>query len=217
MGSQRIGHDWSDLAHTHTHTHTCCSTKLQTSWSREAPTVFQVQGFSKHQALSFILTFSLNSDSHPMIVYNYLQFLDSQLRLKKLKSHRLPGSSAGKESACQCRRPWFNSWVRKISWKKDRLPAPVFMGFPDGSDGKESTCNMGDLGSIPGLGRSPGGGHPECPSLTCRVSTTGRPQKSLQTILWLNPFDAQVFIKLINCLNFRQQTYFSPQTLPPMD
>ena len=27
-----------------------------------------------------------------------------------------------------------------------------------GSDGKESTCNAGDLGSIPGLGRSPGGG-----------------------------------------------------------
>jgi len=32
-------------------------------------------------------------------------------------------------------------------------------GFPGGSDGKESTCNVGELGSIPGLGRSPGGGH----------------------------------------------------------
>ena len=31
-------------------------------------------------------------------------------------------------------------------------------GFPGGSPGKESTCNTGDLGSIPGLGRSPGGG-----------------------------------------------------------
>ena len=31
--------------------------------------------------------------------------------------------------------------------------------FPYGSDGKESTCISGDLGSIPGLGRSPGGGH----------------------------------------------------------
>ena len=30
------------------------------------------------------------------------------------------------------------------------------MGFPGGSDAKESTCNVGDLGSIPGLGRSPG-------------------------------------------------------------
>ena len=43
--------------------------------------------------------------------------------------------------------------------EKDRLPTPVFLGFPGGSDGKESAGNMGDLGSIPGLGRSPGGGY----------------------------------------------------------
>ena len=35
---------------------------------------------------------------------------------------------------------------------------PVFLDFPGGSDSKESTCNAGDLGSIPGLGRSPGEG-----------------------------------------------------------
>ena len=33
------------------------------------------------------------------------------------------------------------------------------MGFPGGSDGKESACNVGDLGSIPGLGRFPGEGN----------------------------------------------------------
>ena len=33
------------------------------------------------------------------------------------------------------------------------------MGFPGDSDGKESTCNAGDLGLIPGLGRFSGGGH----------------------------------------------------------
>ena len=32
-------------------------------------------------------------------------------------------------------------------------------GCPGGSDGKESACNAGDLGSIPGLGRSPGEGN----------------------------------------------------------
>ena len=32
----------------------------------------------------------------------------------------------------------------------------VELGFPGGSAGKESSCNVGDLGSIPGLGRSPG-------------------------------------------------------------
>ena len=49
--------------------------------------------------------------------------------------------------------------VGKIHWRKDRLPTPVFLGFPGGSDGKESACNVGDLSSIPELGRFPGGGH----------------------------------------------------------
>ena len=42
--------------------------------------------------------------------------------------------------------------------KKNRLPTPVFLGFPCGSAGKESTCNAGNLGSIPGLGKSSGEG-----------------------------------------------------------
>ena len=53
---------------------------------------------------------------------------------------------------------WLDSWVRKICWRRDRLPTPVFLGFPDGSADKESACNAGDLGCIPGLGRSPGEG-----------------------------------------------------------
>ena len=52
----------------------------------------------------------------------------------------------------------FNSWVRKSHWRRDRLPTSVFLGFPCGSTGKESACNKGDLGSIPGLGRSLGEG-----------------------------------------------------------
>ena len=52
-----------------------------------------------------------------------------------------------------------NPWVRKIRWRRDRLPTAVFLGFPGGSAGKESACNVGDLGSIPGLGRSPGEGN----------------------------------------------------------
>ena len=51
--------------------------------------------------------------------------------------------------------------------KGSDLYQPVFINdlmypgrkcFPGGSDGKESACNVGDLGSISGLGRSPGGG-----------------------------------------------------------
>ena len=62
------------------------------------------------------------------------------------------GSSAGKESTCNAGdpRPQFDSWVRKFPWRRDRLPTPVFLGFPHGSDGKEPACNEGDLGLIPG-------------------------------------------------------------------
>ena len=35
----------------------------------------------------------------------------------------------------------------------------LLTGFPGGSDYKESTCNVGDLGSVLGLGRSPGEGN----------------------------------------------------------
>ena len=52
----------------------------------------------------------------------------------------------------------FNSWVRDIHRRRDRLPTPVFSGSPYGSAGKECACNAGDVGSIPGPGRSPGGG-----------------------------------------------------------
>ena len=39
------------------------------------------------------------------------------------------------------------------------MKPPNELGFPGGSESKESACNAGDPGSIPGLGRSPGGGH----------------------------------------------------------
>ena len=59
---------------------------------------------------------------------------------------------------CNAGGPQFNSWVGKIPSRRAWQPTPVFMGFPGGSDGKESACNAGDLGLIPGLGRSPGEG-----------------------------------------------------------
>ena len=43
--------------------------------------------------------------------------------------------------------------------KRDRLPTSVFLGFSDGSAGKESTCIVRDLSSIPRLERSPGEGN----------------------------------------------------------
>ena len=78
-----------------------------------------------------------------------------------------------KEINLHCRRPWFNSWVGKICWRTERLATPVFLGFPCGSDSKESTCDAGDRGSIRGLGRSPGKGkgYPILyPGLGCKES-----------------------------------------------
>ena len=42
-----------------------------------------------------------------------------------------------------------------------------FLGFPSGSDGKDSACNVGYPGSTPGFGRSPGGGHGNSLQYSC--------------------------------------------------
>ena len=49
------------------------------------------------------------------------------------------------------------------------------MGFPGGSDGKESACNAGDVGSILGLGRSPGEGHSNRLQYFCLENSTEEP------------------------------------------
>ena len=69
-------------------------------------------------------------------------------------------------------RTWVSCIVRQIlyHWATVAYTQPLLcvyiythihthMGFCGGSDVKESACSMGDLGSIPGLGRSPGEGH----------------------------------------------------------
>ena len=48
------------------------------------------------------------------------------------------------------------------------------MGFPGGSDGKESAHNVGDLCLIPGLGRSPGGGHGDPLQYSCLENSMDR-------------------------------------------
>ena len=88
-----------------------------------------------------------------MAILSLLNFSVFDLIYEKMG---FPGSTASE--SLQCRRPQFDSWVRKIPWRKDRLPTPVPTGFRGGSDGKESACNTEDLGFIPSLGNSPGGG-----------------------------------------------------------
>ena len=45
-----------------------------------------------------------------------------------------PGSSVGKESACNAGDPGSIPGLGLIPWRMDRLPTPVFLGFPDGSE-----------------------------------------------------------------------------------
>jgi len=47
-------------------------------------------------------------------------------------------------------------------------------GLPGGSDSKESACNVGDLGSIPGLGRSRGEGHGNVLQYSCLKNPHGQ-------------------------------------------
>ena len=68
----------------------------------------------------------------------------------------------------------FITGVGKIPWRRDRLSTPVFMGFPGGSDGKESTYNVGGLVSFLGLGRSPGGGHGNPLQYSCLENSHGQ-------------------------------------------
>ena len=51
------------------------------------------------------------------------------------------------------------------------------MGFPGGPSGKESACNAGHMDTIPGLGRSPGGGHGNPLQYSCLEKPHG--QRSL--------------------------------------
>ena len=48
------------------------------------------------------------------------------------------------------------------------------VGFPGGSDRKECACNVADLGSIPGLGRSPGGGNGTLLQYSCLENSMRR-------------------------------------------
>ena len=77
----------------------------------------------------------------------------------------LPGKAHGQRTVVG-----YSPWGHKQSDTTERLHSiylymyvyiytHTFMGFPGYSAGKESTCNAGDLGSIPGSGRSPGEGN----------------------------------------------------------
>ena len=63
------------------------------------------------------------------------------------------------------------------TWFHSCSASALLLGLPGGSAGKESTCSAGDLDSIPGLGRSPGGGHGNLLQYSCLENPHG--QRSL--------------------------------------
>ena len=76
--------------------------------------------------------------------------------------------------------PKFKSKARENQTPSSKVYSGLQWGFPGGSVGKESTCNAGnagDEGSIPGSGRSPGGGHGNPLQYSCLEDPHG--QRSL--------------------------------------
>ena len=69
---------------------------------------------------------------------------------------------------------WFQKRVPEPSPPHLTLWIPLALDFFGGSDVKESTCNAGDLGSVPRLGRIPGGGHGNPLQYSCLKSPMDR-------------------------------------------
>ena len=76
--------------------------------------------------------------------------------LRRMEYHTFPHFSKQRSPNCQRQRDYI---LGKIEQEQVETPQNISIyqdyGFPGGSDSKESTCNVGDLGTIPGLGRFP--------------------------------------------------------------
>ena len=85
-----------------------------------------------------------------------------------------------KQRQCVKRRAWpsrsFCRGARRWKgWTRPLAPTPnIFLGSPSGSFGKESACNVEDLGSVPGLGRSPGEGNDNPLQYSCLENSMDR-------------------------------------------
>ena len=109
--------------------------------------------------------------------------------------------------------------VQSLRWEdsleKGRLYTPVFLGFPGSSAGKESTCNVGGLGSIPGLGRFPGEGegYPlQCSDLESSMdcSPWGRKESDTTERLSLSGFPSGAVAECTCQCRRRKGRWFDP-------
>ena len=79
-----------------------------------------------------------------------------------------------------------NLAIEKMTFVDNLNVLPCLKGFPDDSDGKESTCNSGDQSLIPGLGRSSGGGDGNPLQYLCLESPHGQ-----RSLAWLQSMGLQ--------------------------
>ena len=121
--------------HTHTHTHThiyiygflgSSAGKVKMKVAQSCPTLcdptnYTFCGILQARILGWV-SLSLLQGIKP--------------RSPALQVDSLPAEPQGKplRICLQCKRPWFDSLVRKFPWRRDRLPTPIFLSFPDGKD-----------------------------------------------------------------------------------
>ena len=75
-----------------------------------------------------------------------------------------------------------DSWVRMFPWRREKLPTPVFLGFLVAQTVKNLPTMRGNLGSIPGLERSPGGGYGNPLQYSCLENLHGQDPGALQSM-----------------------------------
>ena len=88
----------------------------------------------------------------------------------------------------------------------------ILLGFPGGSDGKEFACNAEDLGSIPGLGRYPGGGHGNPFQYSC----LGNPMDRAAWWATIHGVTNYPNCKWIKCTNQKTQTGWVDTKIRPV-
>ena len=93
------------------------------------------------------------------------------------------------------------------------------MSFPGGSDSKESACSVGDLGSIPGLGRSPGEGNGNPCQYSCLENPTDRGARwaaVLAKLLQSYPTLCDPMDQAPLSMGFSREDYWTGLPLPPL-
>ena len=87
--------------------------------------------------------------------------------------------------------------------------------FPGESDGKQSTCNVGDLGSIPGLGKSPEGGHGNPLQYSCLENPHGQRSLASYSPWGHKELDRTKWLSTHSCSNQNSMVWHKNRQIDP--